>query len=376
MALSSKNRLIVGSSEHCPDLLYATRFFVPDDIIWFTKKGKSYGVFSPLEIDRARKEADIDHFIPLSEVEATLKKQLDRLPTQAEILIFVLKQHGIKQVEVPSSFPLGLADVLRKAKITVTPCEGEFFPKRQIKRPDEIKWIAHAQKLAEAGLLRGLEVVRAAKITGNQTLRWGNAPLTSELLRGEIDAAIMKLGGLPAQTIVACGKQSCDPHERGHGILRAGQTIILDIFPRHQATGYFGDLTRTVVKGRASEKIRHLYATVEAGQQLGLKTMKPGVDGKVLHEKILSFFEEQGYKTEQQKGRWVGFFHGTGHSLGLEIHEPPRFGKTIFKAGHVMTVEPGLYYPDIGGVRLEDLVVLKAAGIRNLTSVPRKLEIT
>jgi Xaa-Pro aminopeptidase len=224
-------------------------------------------------------------------------------------------------------------------------------------------------------LERGLEVLRQAKILRDQTLVWHKQVLTSEVLRGEIDAGVVRAGGLPAHTIVAGGDQACDPHERGSGPLRAHEAIILDIFPRHAATGFFGDLTRTVVKGRATEELQRLYAAVQQGKAWVMSQMKSGANGKKLHVDLVERFRHEGYPTELRDGRWVGFFHGTGHGLGLEIHEPPRFSAGKFYAGLAITVEPGLYYPGVGGVRLEDVVIVQSRGVRNLTSVPEFLEI-
>lgn len=151
--------------------------------------------------------------------------------------------------------------------------------------------------------------------------------------------------------------------------------IILDVFPRHAASGYFGDMTRTVVRGKASDAQRALWETVLAGQELALSTMKPGVEGKRVHERVQKLFTERGYPTEQRDGRWTGFFHGTGHGLGLELHEAPRFGATRFKAGQVFTVEPGLYYPGLGGARIEDVVVVTKDGVQNLCKFPKQLEV-
>ncbi|MDE1172050.1 MAG: Xaa-Pro peptidase family protein [Verrucomicrobium sp.] len=275
---------------------------------------------------------------------------------------------------MPGTFPVSLADALRKRRIKVTPVEGFLFPGREIKTPAEIAAITKAQRAAEAGLERGCEVLRQSRIGKGSILTWGKAVLTSERLRGEIDAAVIRAGALPAHTIVAGGDQGCDPHERGHGPLRAHQSVIMDIFPRGES-GYFGDLTRTVVKGRPTAALEKLYDTVAQGKAYALKKMKAGVDGGKLHQEVTDFFTREGYPTEKRNGRWVGFFHGTGHSLGLEIHEPPRFGAGKFRSGHVMTVEPGLYYPGVGGVRLEDLVVIGARGVRNLTRAPQKLRL-
>jgi Xaa-Pro aminopeptidase len=195
------------------------------------------------------------------------------------------------------------------------------------------------------------------------------------VLRAEIDSAILRAGGLPANTIVAGGDQACDPHERGFGPLKANSLIILDIFPRAAKSGYFGDMTRTVVRGRANEAQRKLWQTVREGQELALRKMKPGVDGLDLHNEVKRYFTDRGFPTEVRDGRQVGFFHGTGHGLGLEIHEFPRFQKTVFKPGQVLTVEPGLYYPGVGGARIEDVAVVTKSGNRLLSRFEKRLEI-
>jgi Xaa-Pro aminopeptidase len=151
----------------------------------------------------------------------------------------------------------------------------------------------------------------------------------------------------------------------------------MDIFPRSEATGYFGDLTRTVVRGRASERLKEVYALVEAGVRLGHRRVAPGADGKAVHQEIHDLFTARGYPTGVKDGRMQGFFHGTGHGLGLQIHEPPSISVrgTRLRAGHVVTVEPGLYYLGLGGVRIEDVALVTPRGSRNLTRAPRRLEL-
>jgi Xaa-Pro aminopeptidase len=176
-------------------------------------------------------------------------------------------------------------------------------------------------------------------------------------------------------SIVACGAQACDPHERGHGPLKAHELIILDIFPRSANTGFVGDMTRTVVRGRASDAQRRLWETCLAGQKMALRALSPGGDGKALQDSVREFFTAAGYPTERRNGRWQGFFHGLGHGLGLEIHEEPRLGRTTFRAGQVFTIEPGIYLPGLGGVRHEDVAVITASGHRLLSRFPKPLEI-
>ena len=202
--------------------------------------------------------------------------------------------------------------------------------------------------------------------------------MTAEDVQGVINATIARRGGIASHTIVACGNQGCDPHESGYGPLRAHTTvIILDIFPRDMRTGYYGDITRTVVRGRASDAVKELYAVVGAAQALAFRTLRAGVNGQKVHRAIQELFVQKGYKTGQVRGRMQGFFHGTGHGLGLDVHERPRVGAVSEKlrTGHVVTVEPGLYYRGIGGVRLEDVALIQQTGMRNLARFPKTLEI-
>jgi Xaa-Pro aminopeptidase len=371
----SDTRLIVAASEHDPDMLYATRFFAPDAFIFLEERGKRTLVLSDLEIDRARKQADADEFVSYSAIEREVQGKQKKAPAYEKVLSHFLRKRGVRSALVPASFPLGFAQELAASKIRLRTTNGLFWPEREAKTEDELKLMRRALQITEAGMARAVEVLSASKSGAGKKLAWSGKTLTSEVLRAEIDSAILRAGGLPANTIVAGGDQACDPHERGFGPLKADSLIILDIFPRDAKSGYFGDMTRTVVRGRANEEQRRLWETVREGQALALKKMKPGVDGLKLHNEVKQFFTDHGFPTEVRDGRQVGFFHGTGHGLGLEIHEFPRFQKTIFKPGQVLTVEPGLYYPGIGGVRIEDVVVVTKAGTRMLSRFEKRLEI-
>lgn len=364
-------RLIVAASETDPDLLYATRFSAPDAFVYLEKAGRSLVMLSDLEIDRGRAQAEVDNVISYGDV----AKRAGKEPSFAAVLVRLLAEQRVRKARVPANFPLGLATQLAKAGIALEPVNGLFFPEREFKTAEELRKLRRALAITEAGMARAMEVLAASKIGPKNQLRWNGRVLTSELLRAEIDSAILHAGGQPANTIVAGGEQACDPHERGHGPLKAHSLIILDIFPRDARTGYYGDMTRTVVRGKASDAQRRLWDTVLEGQKLALRSMKPGADGKAVHNAVQALFTERGYPTEQCKGRWTGFFHGTGHGLGLEIHEEPRFGRTRFKLGQVLTVEPGLYYPGLGGVRIEDVVTVTEKGIRMLSRFEKRLEL-
>lgn len=369
------SRLIVADSERSPDMLYATRFFAPDAFIFLEQEGRRTIVLNDLEIDRGRKSATVDEVVPYSDIASRFPDSKINPPRFHEVLARFLRQRKVRIALVPSPFPLGLANDLAKAGVRLLPQAGLFWKEREFKTDAELRLMRRAIAITEEGMARGMEVLKAAKIGAKKQLTWSGRALTSEILRAEIDSAVLRAGGLPANTIVAGGNQGCDPHERGSGPLKADSLIIIDIFPRDARSGYYGDLTRTVVRGRAGEAQRRLWETVLEGQARALKAMKPGADGKTIHESVKEFFKQSGYPTEQNKGRWTGFFHGTGHGLGLEIHEEPRFAATVFKPGQVITVEPGLYYPNLGGVRIEDVATITSRGARLLSGIPKKLEI-
>ena len=368
-------RLIVAASEHDPDMLYATRFFAPDPFIFLEESGKRTLVLSDLEIDRARKQARADEFVSYSALEREVQGNQRKTPPYEKVLAHFLRKRGVRSAIVPANFPLGFAQELEASKIKLRTTNGLFWPEREAKTDEELKLMRHALQITEAGMARAMEVLKASKPGPGKKLNWSGKTLTSEILRAEIDSAILRAGGLPANTIVAGGDQACDPHERGFGPLKANSLIILDIFPRDAKSGYFGDMTRTVVRGRASDEQRRLWETVREGQEMALRKMKPGVDGLDLHNEIRQLFTDRGYPTEVRDGKQVGFFHGTGHGLGLEIHEFPRFQKTVFKIGQVLTVEPGLYYPGLGGVRIEDVAVVTKWGNRLLSRFEKRVEI-
>jgi Xaa-Pro aminopeptidase len=368
-------RLMVADSERDANMLYATRMFVPDPFVWFEVRGKTYAVMSDLEIDRASKQAHVDRVLSLSRYQGLLKRDGVKQPRFSDILGRVLRDFRVRSVEVPTSFPIGLAKQLRGIRVRVGP--DPFFPDREIKTSVEVASLAKAMRLAEEGMRVAVSVLRMSRIGQDGFLYWRSRKLMAEDVQGVINGTIAGLGGVASRTIVACGNQGCDPHEVGHGPLRAHTTIILDIFPRDMRTGYCGDITRTVVRGRASEAAKKLYSVVGRGQEVAFQKLRAGVNARDVHAAIQELFVREGYKTGVIRGRRQGFFHGTGHGLGLEVHERPRVGvvSEVLRAGHVVTVEPGLYYLGVGGVRLEDVAVIKTTGARNLARFPKVLEI-
>jgi Xaa-Pro aminopeptidase len=374
----SEDLLIVADSEHDANMLYAVGMFVPDPFIYLRLRGRDYIVMSDLEIDRARRQAPHCTAISLNQYQQRLRERGNKNPSFSHVVAEILRERRVRRVKVPANFPHGIASELQRAGFRVKAAPGSFFPQREEKSPLEVRKISAALIMAEVGMAEAIQVLRSARIGRDRTLLYHNVPLTSEKLRGVIDTTILQACGTAAHTIVAGGKQGCDPHEKGHGPLRAHEPIIIDIYPRSQKTGYFGDITRTVVRGRASEALRRLYDTVLQGQKLAFRRLRAGTRTNEIHKAVSEHFEKQGFTTKRRNGRMEGFFHGTGHGLGLEIHEAPRVSKNsvdTLKPGHVVTVEPGLYFPEIGGVRLEDVALVTRNGARNLTHFEKVLEV-
>ncbi|MCX6900190.1 MAG: Xaa-Pro peptidase family protein [Verrucomicrobia bacterium] len=393
----SDTLLIVADSERDANMLYATGMFVPDAFIYFRHRGKSTVVMSDLEIDRAKHEARADEVISMTEIAKPLEKRLGRRAKFADVVATIFRRRHIRTARVPANFSLVHAEQLRQHGIRVWTDDTPVFPQRELKRPNEVKAIERALRTTEAGLAAGIATIRAARVAKDGRLTLGGSTLTSERVRAEIDIAMIRLGGIGAHTIVAGGNQACDPHDRGSGPLRANQAIILDVFPRDERTGYYGDMTRTVVRGKASEALRCQFEAVREAQRAAIRTIHAGIDGHTVHRAVQKVFAERGYKTgiverealgvkreaaskqprPTSAGRQQGFFHGTGHGLGLQVHEAPRMGVVPcrLRAGHVVTVEPGLYYPGVGGIRIEDVVLVTTNGCRLLSKFPVALEI-
>ena len=371
-------RLMIAASEHDADMLYISGMFVPDPFVAIGIGGLWHGLFSPLEVDRARKQSRFDEVHLDSEWRQQGERQ-GRDSTLAGAAAAFLAARNIRKLQVAGHFPVALANKLAGWGFEVSCTEGSLFPERAIKSEAEIRHIARAERLTRRAMQQAEQYLAACGIgnDGILTTPDRSRKVKSADVRRVIESFLIGEGAMPSHTIVACGREAADPHNVGHGHIRAGQPIIVDIFPRLLDSGYWGDMTRTYVKGKASERVRELYRTVREGQDIGLSMVAAGVDGMLIHQAITAHFDQCGFVTGNRRGKQVGFFHGTGHGVGLEVHEAPRIStrSDILQAGQVVTVEPGLYYPDLGGVRLEDMVVVRAKGCDNLTRHARRLEI-
>jgi len=373
---SSTLRLLYAASEQCADTLYLSGVFVPDPFLSIIAGKKAYAVVSRLEYARVRARSNYDEVMLLETIRKQAAETLE-LPEKSvgpgELMQFFAQRFAVKKIEVPEDFPAIHYQHLHDAGYNVKVVAAPFFPKRAKKSDREAAAIRKGNAASAAGLRAAEQVLRDARIDGNR-LRYGGKVLTSERLRTIIDQACLERGAVAHHTIAAGGRQACDPHEVGHGPLRPNELIIVDVFPRLQTSGYHGDMTRTFLKGRASAAQRQLVAAVREAQSVALAEVQHGVKGSVVHEAVNKSFVAKGYETKRRGHNFAGFIHSTGHGLGLEVHEAPRVSPQAgkLKAGHVITVEPGLYYPEIGGCRIEDVVRVTEDGCEKLSNMHKR----
>ena len=376
---SSFIRVLYATSEKSADLFYLTRVFVPDPFLCIIANNRSTVVVNRLEYGRVRSQSSCDEVLLLETVKAlaaeTLKLESSSVGP-AELIRYFAKLHRVDELEVPESFPSVYYAKLLDSGLKLRIGQEPFFPERQLKTDDEALAIRQANAASAAGIRVAEQVLRASEIVGKR-LKYKGRTLTAEYLRTLIDQACLAKGAVAQNTIVACGRQACDPHEVGHGPLKPNELIIIDVFPRMQKTGYHGDMTRTFLKGRASEKQRALVSAVRSAQSTALAKVKAGVKGSTVHSAADDTFRSNGFHTERRGEVFVGFIHSTGHGLGLEIHEAPRVSKNTerLRKGHVITIEPGLYYPEVGGCRIEDVVRVTKEGCELLSSMHYRWEL-
>jgi Xaa-Pro aminopeptidase len=235
------------------------------------------------------------------------------------------------------------------------------------KTPEQIAAIEETQRATESAMAAVTSYLRT---NGNPTSEESHAIIDKTLENNNCES--------PDGHIVAGGLQAAEPHERGHGPIQKGVPIVIDIFPRSKKTGYFADMSRTVCIGAPTGQAQQMYDAVLGAQKLAISMIRPGVLCRSIQEAVEKFFVDAGFTTSGKGKEFTyaeGFVHSIGHGVGIAIHEPPRFGKKsedVLLPGEVVTVEPGLYYPTIGGVRIEDMVLVTDDGCRNLTTFTKK----
>ena len=368
--------LLISSSETDSNLYYFTGFLAPDPFIFLQIGDEKVIIMSDLELDRAKLQAKVSTVLSYSHYEEVVKSSGTENPNMADVVREFLRERGINRVIVPSYFGIRNALLLQDMGYDIEVRQDPFIEQRVIKNNEEIQYIEQALRITESAVERAIDYIRMTEIRDGY-LYTGNKKVTSEDVKKLMDIYLLENSMIAQHTIVACGEDSSFPHNEGSGALRANAPVIIDVFPRSVKSRYYADITRTVVRGSASDEVKKMFNAVSVAQEVAFSMLKDKVNGRETHEAILMHFKNCGFESGEIDGRMQGFFHGTGHGVGLDVHEPPRISKKadILFTGQVVTVEPGLYYKGIGGVRLEDMVVVQPAGVINLTKSPKILEI-
>lgn len=376
--MSIEPLLLYAASSDDPVFRYASGFAVEQGLYVRFSQGDDLLVVSGLELERARGEASAARIVDRADL--GWREQRDVLGAWAALAAGVLEGRGVRRVRVVQTLAAAVFEGLRAHQIEPVIDADLFVAERRRKSDAELASIRVAQDAAQAACREIVRRLAEAEEHDGMLLREGRH-LTSEWLMARAQLVLGEHGCASGEMIVCGPPQSALPHARGAGPIHAGGPIVIDIFPRHQAGGYHGDLTRTVVAGPITPQVRDMHAACVAALDEGLRLLRAGVDGRDVHRGTCRILVDRGYGTLTKglEGRADGprMIHSTGHGIGLEVHEAPQLRDLGWRleTGDVVTVEPGLYQVGLGGVRVEDAAAVTGDGHVNLTSLPRDLEL-
>ncbi|MSR29043.1 MAG: aminopeptidase P family protein [Phycisphaerales bacterium] len=368
-------------------LYHRVRFSVGDPAALVTVEGlhgsttpKRILILRDIEVDRARQAARADHFFSPSDFPPAGGLSGDRETATAQAVAECVKRSGATSVELDRSTPAIYWHVLAAAGLKVS-CDLEAgVSDRRTKDPTEVASLRQCQADTEAVVRMACELVASASTTAEGVLVRDGKPLTSQRLREAIDVFLLRRGYQNPESIIAGGAQGSDCHHLGQGELRTCEPIIIDIFPRSKRTLYHGDCTRTVVHGAINSELARMHGAVVEAKRAAIAVIAPGVTGAAVHAEAVRVLRDAGFGVGMPRSdeTWVQarMTHGTGHGVGLEVHEPPLLAEKgpQLVIGDILTVEPGLYQPGLGGIRVEDMVVVTEAGCENFSTLPEGLD--
>ncbi len=369
-------KIMAGSPMANKSLYRAIRFMVHDASIFIELEcGKRLLILREIEIDRARQKANVDEVFGYTDFIPEGGLSGDRDTGAAQSAAECLRRNDVTTVVADRTLPLLYGDALKNAGIEVTLDPTFGVIDRRVKDAQEIEWLKHAQQVTENVMQMACETVGKADADGQGCLLHDGQPLTSERLRHMIDLFLLERDFENVPSIVAGGSDGGDCHHLGAGQLMTAQPVIIDIFPMDKKTLYNGDCTRTVVHGEIPDEVKNMHKAVVEAKHASTALVKAGVTGETIHLETLRVLEGAGYHDglppADAEATYCSIPHGTGHGIGLDVHEPPlldRNGHPLL-AGDVITVEPGLYCHAIGGVRVEDMVLVTADGSENFNTL-------
>ena len=373
--------LILADTLKSPEMRHEVPVVVPDPFLYVERNGSRHVVITPFEVERVAGQNGIQPH-PQEEFgwDELVAQGVPREEIELATYVRAVRELGVRSAVVPPTFPVALADRLRADGIELSPDGATFAERRRVKSQAELEGIRRAQRGAEAGMEAARELFRRAEERQGSLLVDGE-PLTSERVKLAIQQAFTERDLVTDEFIAAHGAQTAVGHELGHGEIRAGEPIVLDLWPRDRASACYADMTRTYVIGEPPEELVEYHRLVREALEMSLAAVRPGVRGREVYELVCEHFHRHGYPTGLHKAEGEvledGFHHGLGHGVGLEVHEEPWLSRypDELVAGDVITLEPGLYRNGWGGCRLEDLVLVTEDGGEVLTDFPYDLEL-
>jgi Xaa-Pro aminopeptidase len=374
--------LIVGDTIRTPELRHEVPLGIPDAFFYAEVDGRRIVTTSAMEAARVDGlETDLEvHTTEEFGADELRRSGIDPHVYRGELAVRVVRGLGIATATVPQSFPLGIANALRASGVELAVDQKFFDDRRRRKSTHELAGIRRAQKAAESGVATARELLRRAG-RSNGDLVLDGEPLTCEVIKAHIQATFLAHGASAQEMIVSHGAQTAVGHDMGSGPIAPDDIVLLDLFPVDLESSCVADLTRTLVVGEVSDEIYEWHRLCREALELAAAEVRSGADGGHIHRLVSEFFAERGFPTMLTKPEGEplldGFYHGLGHGVGLEVHEPPSLGMIgeELVAGDVITIEPGLYRQGLGGVRVEDLLYVTEDGYELLTDCSYELEV-
>ncbi len=357
---------VMYASSRDADMRYMARFTSSDPYVYFNKgDGRGVIIVSQMEAVRAARESPA---AVMTRVQAGLPEIMKTEKDPLHATARMIAARAGKRILVPPHFPVALVKALEK-HCTVHVDTGTVLAMRAKKTRSEITIMKRVQGVTQTAMGHAVELIRKSSVRKG-ILYYNGKPLTSEFVRYQMHCILLEHGCSAVDTIVSCGKDTAIPHMTGTGHLYANEPIIIDLFPVEDETGYYADMTRTIVRGEPSPDIREMYSTLVDAKHRAVIKARAGVSGADLYQDVVDYFRDHGYHSDT-----TGFVHNLGHGVGLQVHENPTVGPAgkALEAGNVITIEPGLYYPKIGGVRLEDIGAVTKTGFSNFTRFSEEL---
>ncbi len=371
--------LLAGIPEKNFGLYHAIRFSVGDPAALVVgEDGRRTLIIRDIELARAKKHARADEVFCPADFAPAGGLSADREIATAQATAECLKRGGVTRVRSDRSLPFLFVDQLRASGFEVV-CDRELgIAERRAKDAQEIEALRDVQGVTEQAMEMACGLVARSEAGAGGVLQHEGSALTADRVRGIIDVWLLERGYTTPGNIVACGKEGADCHNRGEGPLYTGQPIIIDIFPQSRKTKYNGDCTRVVVHGDVPDEVARMHAAVTESLQAGIDACRAGVTADAAYQASIDVIRRHGWDRGLPDGSpdFCSMQHGLGHGVGLEVHEPPLVdaGGPELIAGDCVTLEPGLYHATLGGIRVEDMVIVTADGCDNLNSLPWGLD--